>query len=243
MVKRLIPVRDKRPKASALSSARISNGVNKSCSYFPCHKGLENCTFCYCPFYPCLDRNFGRYLYSKKLKKSIWSCQDCNWIHKRETIDYIFSLIRENSSQPQAPSFKLKNNSRKLKVEETGIIILGHGSKLKKANNIIPEIVKKVKRRLGLSTIVSAYLQCCHPALPKSIKNLVSKGCGRIIIVPFFLLAGNHVSRDIPKAIKKEKARYPEVSFVYTKNLGEDVRIGEIVVERIKKAIARVYNY
>ena len=69
---------------------------NKACSYFPCHKGLEDCAFCYCPFYPCKDKSLGRYIRSIKLKKNIWSCQDCNWIHKKKTADRIYKLIRRN---------------------------------------------------------------------------------------------------------------------------------------------------
>lgn len=70
--------------------------INKACSYFPCHNGLEDCTFCYCPFYPCEDKSLGRYIQSIKLKKNIWSCQDCSWIHKKKTADRIYKLIRRN---------------------------------------------------------------------------------------------------------------------------------------------------
>ena len=69
--------------------------LNKACKYFPCHKGLEDCTFCYCPFYPCLDKKRGKHVYSKK-NKAIWSCENCNWIHKKKVVDKIFDLIRKN---------------------------------------------------------------------------------------------------------------------------------------------------
>lgn len=214
--------------------------LNKARSYFPCHKGLEDYAFCYCPFYPCLDKNFGRYVYSRKLKKNIWSCQNCSWIHKRKVVNNIFALIRENRHRINNETLLSRAEGQKLKPKETGIIILGHGSKLKKANSIVPEIIETIKRRLRLSFIMPAYLQFCQPDLGKSIKNLASKGCKRIIIVPFFLFAGNHVRRDIPSAIKKESARYPEVNFIYTKNLGEDVRLSEIVLDRIKEAAVDV---
>jgi Zn-finger protein len=70
--------------------------ANKFCKYFPCHKGLEDCTFCYCPFYPCKDENRGEYTYSSKTKRNVWSCQECNWIHKKKTVDMIFNIIKKN---------------------------------------------------------------------------------------------------------------------------------------------------
>jgi len=69
--------------------------VNKHCKYYPCHNVLEDCTFCYCPFYPCLNKNLGYYIIGKK-NKNIWSCQDCSWIHKKGVVDKIFKLIRKN---------------------------------------------------------------------------------------------------------------------------------------------------
>jgi len=72
----------------------MAKRLNKACKYFPCHKGLEDCTFCYCPFYPCLDKKRGRYVYSKK--KAIWSCENCIWIHKKKVVDKIFKLLRRS---------------------------------------------------------------------------------------------------------------------------------------------------
>lgn len=206
--------------------------LNKACKFFPCHTGLEDCTFCYCPFYPCLDDSLGRFIHSPKLKKDIWSCEDCNWIHKKRVVDEIFSFIRENKRRPKIA----------LKNKETGVVILGHGSKLKKANSILDEVIRVVKRRFGLSAIVPAHLQFSRPNLSESIKNLVNKGCSKIIIIPFFLFNGNHVTRDIPRALKKEMALYPEVSFVYSKNIGKDARLGEIVADRIMEVTIGACN-
>lgn len=203
--------------------------ANKACKFYPCHKKLEDCAFCYCPFYPCLNNKRGSYVYSPKLKKNIWSCQDCSWIHKKKTVDGIFSFIRRsNSSKVPFPD-----------TSKTGIIILGHGSKFHKANKLIPEVVKTMKLRTGYNIIEPSCLQFHHPDLSESIKKIVKRGCKKIIIVPFFLFKGNHVRRDIPKVIKKETGKYPDVSFVFTKSLGEDARISDIVFQRINEAMAR----
>jgi transcription initiation factor TFIID TATA-box-binding protein len=65
-----------------------SGGNGKSCSFFPCHKGIDensfDCRFCYCPFYPCLDRQLGRLT-----PDGYWDCSDCMLPHIPEIADYI----------------------------------------------------------------------------------------------------------------------------------------------------------
>lgn len=124
-----------------------------------------------------------------------------------------------------------------LKNGKIGIIILSHGSKLKKANASLAKTVKVIKQKTGLNIIVPAYLQFCQPDLTESIKNLIIQGCQTVIIIPFFLFKGNHVTRDIPHIIEKEKARYPKIKFVYTKSLGLDIRIADIIVDIVEEAI------
>lgn len=211
--------------------------INKGCIYFPCHQGLEDCTFCYCPFYPCEDESLGEYIESIKLDKNIWSCKNCNWIHKVKIVDCLHRLIRLHRDDLREAIFATSRQRQRFQYRNIGVVILGHGSKLKKANEIISTATKNLKKTLGLCKVYPAYLKIAEPNLPTSIENLVKKRCKKIIIIPFFLFAGNHVNRDIPEIITEEKARYPHINFVYTKNLGEDVRILDIVADRIKEGL------
>ena len=67
-------------------------GPNFECDYYPCHSGGVNCTFCYCPFYPCGDSSTG----GKWIKeKGVWSCEACNWIHEEKTVECILKKFPE----------------------------------------------------------------------------------------------------------------------------------------------------
>ncbi len=58
-------------------------GSNLSCEYYPCHNHPQNCTYCYCPFYPCGDPSTGgRWI----KEKNVWSCEGCTWIHQDDTV-------------------------------------------------------------------------------------------------------------------------------------------------------------
>lgn len=70
----------------------IVEGPNLGCDYYPCHQEGENCTFCYCPFYPCGDSSTGgRWI----KEKGVWSCEACTWIHKDKTAQCIMDKFPE----------------------------------------------------------------------------------------------------------------------------------------------------
>jgi Zn-finger protein len=60
-----------------------------NCEYFPCHKKMEDCTFCYCPIYPCDNFNLGSFT-----KDGIWDCSKCNIFHKKKNINLIKTFMR-----------------------------------------------------------------------------------------------------------------------------------------------------
>jgi len=59
----------------------------QDCQYSPCHKILEDCTFCYCLIYPCeINKTGGKW----KLKKDniyVWDCSNCNFVHSDKFIE------------------------------------------------------------------------------------------------------------------------------------------------------------
>ena len=124
-----------------------------------------------------------------------------------------------------------------------GIIILSHGSKLKTANASLNKTVQAIKQKTGFNMIVPAYLQFCRPDLEESAKYLIMNGCRAVIVVPFFLFNGNHVTRDIPHIIDRERARYPKINFIYTKNLGDNIRVADIVSDMVEEAVHSVNAY
>jgi precorrin-3B C17-methyltransferase len=72
--------------------------LNEACKHFPCHKNLEDCTFCYCPFYACGNHKRGKYIELKDdngIIKTIWDCSKCEWIHKKSVVNKIFKEVQE----------------------------------------------------------------------------------------------------------------------------------------------------
>ena len=79
-------------------------GSNHECAYHPSHFTGQDCTFCYCPFYPCGDEDLGANTPGKR-GKTVWNCSDCLFIHRTEVAKYIMSEIRrlgiEDAADPR----------------------------------------------------------------------------------------------------------------------------------------------
>lgn len=70
---------------------------NRSCKYFPCHKGLKefNCLFCYCPFYN-RRKCPGNPQFVEKEGKEVKVCTACTFPHQPENYDKIVELLRRH---------------------------------------------------------------------------------------------------------------------------------------------------
>jgi Zn-finger protein len=56
-------------------------GPNESCEYYPCHYTGQDCTWCFCPFYPCEDEEPGGRWVERQDGSRVWGCSMCFWIH------------------------------------------------------------------------------------------------------------------------------------------------------------------
>lgn len=116
------------------------------------------------------------------------------------------------------------------------ILLIGHGSPKKEANNveIIGKLLHQAVHPLCTGNCVKvAYLQFVEPSLMSAIQECVNDGAKKLIIHPFFLSSGMHATKDIPEIIDEARNRYPEVDFYYSEPLGVHQKFVEIVLDRI----------
>jgi len=119
------------------------------------------------------------------------------------------------------------------------IILVGHGSPKKDANRM--DLVGKLLHSqmhpgCGAGCVKISYLQHESPTLADAIEEAVSEGAKRIVLHPYFLNSGVHVTEDIPRIIGEAKRKYGGVKFVYTEPLGVSEGIVRVVMDRINAA-------
>jgi precorrin-8X/cobalt-precorrin-8 methylmutase len=119
------------------------------------------------------------------------------------------------------------------------ILLLGHGSPKQDANNL-DKVAVMLHRMLHpgcADTCVNvAYMEFAAPKIPDAIRHAVDSGAKKIVLHPFFLSSGMHVTKDIPEMIEEAGKLYPDVRFIYTEPLGIHEKLAQIVMERISAA-------
>jgi precorrin-8X/cobalt-precorrin-8 methylmutase len=84
--------------------------------------------------------------------------------------------------------------------------------------------------------MVGAALQFNHPDLGEAVESLAARKVERIVVAPYFLFTGRHLTEDIPEDIAKLQSVYPDIEFIVTGNLGMDSYFIELMARRIKEA-------
>lgn len=119
-------------------------------------------------------------------------------------------------------------------MKKESIILLGHGSRRREANDILESIAKIIQPRLKEIKVEYAFLELAEPNIRDIIEKLAADNVGSIYVIPYFLYSGNHVSRDIPEIIAGYNTRYPAINIKLGHHLGIDERLAGLVMERIE---------
>jgi sirohydrochlorin ferrochelatase len=119
------------------------------------------------------------------------------------------------------------------------VLIIGHGSPAKETNTL-EEISKTIHHKMHpgceKDCVRTAYLQFNPTTIFEAIEMAIKDGAKKLIIHPYFLSSGTHVTENIPEIINKAKAAHPEAEFIYTEPLGTHDKLADVVIERIKEA-------
>ena len=124
-------------------------------------------------------------------------------------------------------------------MSESAVILLAHGSRDPQWQAPFDRLASELSASLGPGAVRAAYLQFCSPDLAETLAAAVADGAGRVAILPLFLSAGGHVSRDIPAQVESIRKQFPAVDIKLLAAIGEDQRflelVGEIVTEPMRR--------
>lgn len=124
-------------------------------------------------------------------------------------------------------------------IKKMAVLLLGHGSPVSPANDTLKTVAMMVKERGGFLQVVPAYLQFGRPDFMEAIEEVVRDGIKKVIIQPYFLYRGAHVSKDLPGLIEEAKRRHPYLELILAPHLGLHHKLVEVAIERIKEAVSQ----
>ena len=116
---------------------------------------------------------------------------------------------------------------------ETGILIVGHGSRRAEANEDVRTAAHRIGERGGFALIEAAFLEIERPTIAEGFGRLIERGAREIIIHPYFLSPGRHTRGDLPREVSQIAAVHPDVSYRITEPLSAHRLVIEASIERI----------
>jgi sirohydrochlorin cobaltochelatase len=89
---------------------------------------------------------------------------------------------------------------------KTGILLIGHGSRLPYNKQVVRAIAEKYAKTQPDYTVEVGFMELAQPDIPTAFNKLKETGVNRIIVTPVFLAHGMHTKRDIPTILGIEPA-------------------------------------
>ncbi|GAC1365408.1 MAG: CbiX/SirB N-terminal domain-containing protein [Herpetosiphon sp.] len=94
------------------------------------------------------------------------------------------------------------------------ILLFSHGSVLCGAGQHLFELADRMRDRGDAPIVEVGFLNYSEPDFDVAVDHCIAQGATRIVIAPYFLVAGKFVRVDLPRRIAEARARHPNVEFV-----------------------------
>jgi len=121
--------------------------------------------------------------------------------------------------------------------KKVGILIFTHGSRLKEGNDIMIQLVDRVRQRLGYDLIEPCFMELGNPLIPVAIRKLIRRGANHIFGYAFFLVPGSHLKEDVPFIFEQTLKKFPGVTYELSPPMMGDPMMVDFVAKHVKQAL------
>ena len=118
------------------------------------------------------------------------------------------------------------------------LLLIAHGSRRKQSNDEVFALANTLKHSCSnhFPIIHAGFLEIAEILIPDGIKKCVEDGATSIIILPYFLNSGSHVSEDIPTIINNTKVHYPGIEIKISPHLGASPLMLDLLINSANAA-------
>ena len=111
-----------------------------------------------------------------------------------------------------------------------------HGSRRTEGQTTLRRYARTLEKQGAGLRVQCAFLEINRPSIPEALGKMSKDGMDRVVLVPFFLLAGRHTRIDLPRMVRRARREFPGTRFQLAGFIGFDQRLAVILADRAKKA-------
>ena len=124
-------------------------------------------------------------------------------------------------------------------MEKLGIMICGHGSRSKTAEQEFGLLARGLKRRFPETPVEYGFLEYSAPNIHMGLDKLRDAGVDHIVAVPGMLFAATHAKNDIPSVLTTYQEKHQHLKVSYGRELGLHPEMIAAFEARILQALGR----
>ena len=113
------------------------------------------------------------------------------------------------------------------------LLLVAHGSRREESNIEIESLSEKIStlEPKEFDKVIPAFLEFASPSIPEAIKECTELGATKVTILPYFLSAGVHITRDIPNEITEACEGSPGLEIKVADYFGSRDEIAQILLK------------
>ncbi len=107
-------------------------------------------------------------------------------------------------------------------IPRRALVLAAHGSRRQASNDEVEALSARLRKGAeGLfDPVTYGFLELVQPDIDSAIRQCIDAGVDEIVVVPYFLSAGNHVAEDLPALIEQARVSYPHTRIQLRPHLG-----------------------
>lgn len=134
--------------------------------------------------------------------------------------------------KPAVPGVSCAITSQVQGADMLGLLLIDHGSRRAESNQQLDNMATRVRRLRPEAVVAAAHMEIAPPDLATAFTELVAKGATRIVILPYFLSDGRHLTQDIPHLAAAAAASHPGITYTIGTALGPHDALAALLLER-----------
>lgn len=117
----------------------------------------------------------------------------------------------------------------------SAILLIAHGSRVEAANADLQKLAGMIAERRPEAIVEYAYLELAEPSIPEGLEACVARGAEEVRMMPWFLSAGSHVTRDLEADRLQFLKNHPSIQCSLCPPLGLHPLMIELVLARLEE--------
>jgi sirohydrochlorin ferrochelatase len=115
--------------------------------------------------------------------------------------------------------------------------VVAHGSRRTASNDEVRKLCERLQQEQDgeeYEVISAGFLELAEPSIPDGIAKCIQRGADHVVVVPYFLSAGRHVTEDIPAEVEKAIAAHPQTTILLAPYLGSAPGVSKLLFELVE---------